>query len=847
MEPVTCENCKLKNEYSPLMYSGEGRMRLLVIGSSPSLSEMAVGSYGTSKDLSLFKSVFAESGKNLLTDCWYTTVFGCHYGAKEKPSSEYFCACERRLQNIISELNPKAIMLLGDIPYQGILRKSIAKGRMTGLSYLDLVGDCIPDRNLNCWVCPVWGMPDLLYKKTYDDGAESKSLWEKDNAAHILMSQYISNFYSCTSRSFPVITRNIKTTLDKVQAVQWCVDALSWDYVSFDYETDMRKPYKNGRIYYASISNGKIAYSFPFFGSTHFREVWKNLMLSSVPKVGHNNQFEAQWTRQCLGYWPERWGWDTMLAAHCIHNLKPTNLKYCVYTNWGIAGYDSAADPYIISSDKDEKELGSYAKNRIDELDPDDAMKYNAQDSLYTAWLFEKQRTQLSSFQLQGLHLFMDTARTLSEMSFNGIHISEELLNKTDIDMHSKVKDMYAEIMADPVLQQWDGDTPINVGSTKQLGHLLFDILHKRPLAYTPKKSPALDKETLKKYDMPVLNKLLYYREFKKMADTYVQGWKRECVDGYVHPDWLLNTVDTGRSSSCNPNAQNSYKRDKIKKKLVRSPIIPRPGHRIIEYDYKSLEVMINGDHSNDPALVRYCTDPKTDMHRDGACDVLMLKPEELKGEWRSSLKSLYTFAEFYGSFYRNVAKGIWEWLQGVPELLTHLDNCGIHNYEQFESHMQKCEDKLWKIRFAVHDKWRKQQYETYQRQGYLESYTGFRLQGLMSRNNSFNGAVQGDGFHTLCKYMNKLRDKLKELNLHSVFIDEIHDSLVIDADPEEEAELDYWVWYYGVKWVAEQWKWLRIPLQIEKERSAIDGTWAEMEECGYLTGERGRIIEKTT
>jgi hypothetical protein len=116
-----------------------------------------------------------------------------------------------------------------------------------------------------------------------------------------------------------------------------------------------------------------------------------------------------------------------------------------------------------------------------------------------------------------------------------------------------------------------------------------------------------------------------------------------------------------------------------------------------------------------------------------------------------------------------------------------------------------------------------------------------------MSRNNSFNGAVQGDGFHTLCKYMNKLRDKLKELNLHSVFIDEIHDSLVIDADPEEEAELDYWVWYYGVKWVAEQWKWLRIPLQIEKERSAIDGTWAEMEECGYLTGERGRIIEKTT
>jgi len=92
---------------------------------------------------------------------------------------------------------------------------------------------------------------------------------------------------------------------------------------------------------------------------------------------------------------------------------------------------------------------------------------------------------------------------------------------------------------------------------------------------------------------------------------------------------------------------------------------------------------------------------------------------------------------------------------------------------------------------------------------------------------------------------MNRLRDKMKELGLNSVMIDEIHDSLVVDADPEEEALLDYWVWYYGTQWVAKEWKWIKIPLQIEKERSAVDGTWAEMEGCGYLTGEKGKVIEK--
>ena len=832
-----CSTCAYRTDMAPLKYKGSGHKKILVIGSAPTLMDMISGSYGASKEYQFFSSAFIEAGRSLQSDCWYTTVFGCP--SKKLASQKEYDACSARLAYIIRKLQPKAIILLGKTPYYGVLKKRIAVGRMTNTTYLDLVGDTIPLEDMNAWVCPVWGLSDLMYKKTYEEGTQSKSLWDKDSASHVLLSQYINNAYLQATRPVPVFKPVIRTTVNKEQAIAICDKAKSWEICAFDYETDCKKPYNKGKIYYASISDGKVGYSFPFFEDKQFRGAWERLMLSDVPKIAHNNAFEAVWTKVVCGYWPNNWCWDTMLGMHCIHNKKPTNLKYCVFRDFGIIGYDTGADEYIMSSTADNKKYGSYALNRIDEADPDEIMKYNAQDSLYTAWLYPIQRKQLSSFRMKGMRLLVETQTTFAKMSYNGIKVNEGNFAAVQKDLLDKTNTIMEELMADPIVAKWDGDKPINLGSSKQLSHLLFDIMGKKPLAYTKTKAPSTDKETLKKMGMPFLDKLLTYREWKKMANTYVDGWKRETINGYIHANLMLNTVDTFRSSATTPNIQNTYKRDKAKKKVVRSLVCPRRGHRLAEYDYKSLEVMINGDHSKDPSLIRYCTDPSTDMHRDGAADVLMMAHDEVKGEWRGCLKGLYTFAEFYGSFYKQVAKGVWEWLQGVPELLTHLSTKGISNYTQFEAHMEKCEKTLWGVRFRVHDAWRKAQYNEYQRCGYLESYTGFRLNGLMSRNNSFNGAVQGDGFHCLAWYINKLQKKFEELQLNSLIINEIHDSVVIDIDPAEEDIVDYWVWQYGVKAVMEHYSWLKIPLQIEKERSEIDGTWADMTNCGYITGER--------
>ena len=97
------------------------------------------------------------------------------------------------------------------------------------------------------------------------------------------------------------------------------------------------------------------------------------------------------------------------------------------------------------------------------------------------------------------------------------------------------------------------------------------------------------------------------------------------------------------------------------------------------------MEVIVNGCHSKDPSLKKYCTDPSTDMHRDGGMDIFEMTKEELLDEYRSNVKGLYIFSEFYGNWYGQVAKDLWDYIQETPALLAHMKSKGYRDYATFE------------------------------------------------------------------------------------------------------------------------------------------------------------------
>jgi len=299
--------------------------------------------------------------------------------------------------------------------------------------------------------------------------------------------------------------------------------------------------------------------------------------------------------------------------------------------------------------------------------------------------------------------------------------------------------------------------------------------------------------------------------------------------------NFIANEICVHNSANA-PNVQNQPKRDKNAKKLLREFITPSKGNRIVEMDYKSLEVSGNCMFSKDPTLIKYLLDPTTDMHRDSAADCFMLKPEEVTKALRGDVKGQFVFAEFYGSFYKQVAKDLWETAE-VHNLRQHLFDKGVKNFDDFERHIQEAERILWEDRFPVHNEWRESQWKFYQKHGYVELKTGFKCYGPMSRNNTFNTPVQGSSYHILQWTMNQVNKKVMRLE-RSRIIGEIHDSCIFDAHPSEQDLIDYWYWDYGTQKVREHWDWINVPLTIEKEQSEIDGSWAEMSEAGTLKGD---------
>lgn len=834
---LSCEDCKLNQGcHSPkLRFTGEGQKQVLIVGTRPSYDEDDAGELGSGLEYRFIRDTLRQLGIDMAKDCYYTAAVNCAPSKNRAPNFTEISACRSRLLGLINKLKPVSIILLGETGFDALIEPRLS-GRITGLAFSAFVGEHIPDQEYRTWLTPIWSVASMMERKSYDDGNESKPRYERDIAFYGMWKDHLYEAFNLQPVTLADYRDQCIITQDEATAIKWIEQAMSWKRMAFDYETTGRKPHREGqKIWSASISDGFASYSFPFFTSDKFKAAWKALMLSDVKKIAQNLSYEMLWTYVQCGYWVANWDWDTMLAQHCLSNQKPTGLKFMVYTEFGHSGYDDEVDEYLKATATEEKLHGANAINQIHRAPMEPLLTYGALDSLYTFKLADCQSACMSAFQHKGFEFFMESAQTLTIAQANGFNVTLDKLQEVQEELDAQMLVQHQKIMESPVLEQWT-DGAFNYQSSPQLSKLLYEIMGLTPTKYTDAKKPSVDEETLAKMDVPIIKDILAYRKLFKMRNTYIAQYETEVIHNKIHPYFNLNGVATYRSSSSRPNVQNQPKRDKNAKKLLRKFIVPSRGNRIVEYDYRALEVACNCCYSKDPTLMKYLLDPTADMHRASAADCFMLEPEEVTKTLRGDVKGQFVFAEFYGSFYEQVAKDLWETAE-VHNLRQHLFDKGVKNFDDFERHIQEAERILWEDRFPVHNEWRESQWKFYQKHGYVELKTGFRAYGPMSRNNSFNTPVQGSGAHILLYTMNQVNKKIQKLE-HSWVIGEIHDSCVCDIHPSEQDLVDYWYWDYGTQKVRERFDWIIVPLVVEKEHSEIDGSWAEMGEAGILRGE---------
>jgi len=267
-----------------------------------------------------------------------------------------------------------------------------------------------------------------------------------------------------------------------------------------------------------------------------------------------------------------------------------------------------------------------------------------------------------------------------------------------------------------------------------------------------------------------------------------------------------------------------------------------------MEVDYSGLEVHIAACYHKDPVMLRYLKDKKhSDMHADIAKQVFFIE-DFVKCDHnvlRQAAKNGFVFPEFYGDYYVNCATimactwgklstGKWKRGQGVTigsdkYLSDHLIDNGIKSLDDFIQHVKAIETDFWGNRFKVYNEWREQWWKEYQRKGYIDMYTGFRCSGVMGRNNCINYPVQGSAFHCLLWSFNEIDNYAYNIeHWDSCPIGQIHDSIVMDVNPNERQHVIEKIKYITCEALPNQWSWINVPLDVEIELAPVDCSWFE-------------------
>lgn len=455
--------------------------------------------------------------------------------------------------------------------------------------------------------------------------------------------------------------------------------------------------------------------------------------------------------------------------------------------------------------------------------------------------------------------LIHDGALALSYVEAAGMRIDTDYIKRTVIKTKKRITKITKNMQSDSVYKTWKkrygSDT--NMGSREQLGDILFNVL-KLPCNFrTGSGKPQANETALATIDLPFVKQFVKVEKLKKATGTYLEAILRETnSDGYMHPFFNLHLALTYRSSSDHPNFQNIPVRNPKIAKLIRRCFIARDNHQIIEVDYSGAEIACATCYHKDPVMIRYIkTDPGR-LHTDMATQIFKLTKEEMTAnvgdendakrikDIRYCGKNMFVFPEFYGDFYINCAKSLWEAVNKMQlktraglSLHEYLKSQGILklgkcDLEQdprkhtFELHLKEVENDFWNNRFKVYGQWKKEWWDEYQSQGYFDTLTGFRIRGIMRRNEVINYPVQGSAFHWLLWSLIRIQKMLLKYNMKSLIIGQIHDSIVGDVHGKEKQNYLEIVQQVMTIDIRKHWKWINVPLSVEAEVAPVGGTW---------------------
>lgn len=246
--------------------------------------------------------------------------------------------------------------------------------------------------------------------------------------------------------------------------------------------------------------------------------------------------------------------------------------------------------------------------------------------------------------------------------------------------------------------------------------------------------------------------------------DSFVAGIKRYTrPNGTLHANFNQTTTRTGRLSSSDPNFQNQPKGGKFP---VRRAVTSRfEGGYIMEADFSGLEFRVAGLLSGDEQIISDILSGK-DVHKQTASIVQRKPVQEITKEERQNAKA-YTFAPLYGGMGASEPPHVRRYFEKYFEI-----------YKGLAKWHDRLKDGVLKNGIVRIPSGRE-----YAFPNTVRRRNGSVSNGTAIVNYPVQGFATGDIVPLACIRAYKA---FKQAELQSKLILTVHDSIVIDAHPDE-------------------------------------------------------------
>ncbi len=381
-------------------------------------------------------------------------------------------------------------------------------------------------------------------------------------------------------------------------------------------------------------------------------------------------------------------------------------------------------------------------------------------------------KEKLEEEEMWDLYQTMERPLTyvLYDMERIGIRIRPEALRDYSAQLGVRIDELEEKITA-------AAGHPFNIASPKQLGVVLFEEM-KLPGGKKTKTGFSTAADVLDKLapDHPIVADILEYRALTKLRSTYADG-----LIQYVTPDMRIHTrlnqtiTATGRISSTDPNLQNIPMKTDLGRQIRRA-FVPAEGFLFTDADYSQIELRILAHMSGDRELIAAYRENE-DIHRITASKVFHTPFEEVTPLQRRNAKAV-NFGIVYGISSFGLSQGLSISRQEAADYIKAY----FATYPGIKSFL----DGL--VAFAKEKGYAMTLFG--RRRPVPELSSGNFMQRSFGERIAMNSPIQGSGADIMKIAMIRVWEDILKRRLASRLILQIHDELLIETAPGEEAEV---------------------------------------------------------